>query len=512
MALFTNATHHGGLDKPRVRIRGVEGQPLILYQFLVRNDAYRQTTILGSLDELSVYILYERMESGHTVTPQELRELLEEAGIVHGIDESSLAMLSDLVNKDSSWAKAYFQVASGTPPKHGEDGHLEFYVLPSSRKPRYEMDESGNIDYHELNLIKSAVKGQCVAVLRQPGKGVSGMNVLGKKILARDGDAISARAGNGIYSSDDNTQFFALEDGRPVYENGMLSITKDYRVVGDVDFKVGNIDFIGEISITGSVLDEFKVIGHRDVTINGNIGCARVEAEGKLVIGGGVSGKETGFVRSGSSLRARYLNEVTARSEGDLIVMKEILNCTVQTHGFIQIPQGTILGGKVYALKGIEAEVIGSPLGTATEILAGIDWDAHTRMQEKKEQIGKIEREIIDVSERLRPLLEEKKVIATVAPEKRETLISVLNELRQLKTYLSKLEAEYEQTKGDGITDPEVRINVLKRLYTGTRIKFPGLEALFKEQIRGPVSIIPDIKRKAIRIVEYRPFKQTTEI
>src|SRR5437762_91037 len=70
----------------------------------------------------------------------------------------------------------------------------------------------------------------------------------------------------------------AQHDGGVQRVGGKLTVSKLYEVDGNVDFKVGNVDFDGRVTIKGDVLPGFNVKATGDVAITGMVENASIEA------------------------------------------------------------------------------------------------------------------------------------------------------------------------------------------------------------------------------------------
>lgn len=94
------------------------------------------------------------------------------------------------------------------------------------------------------------------------------------------------------------TYLYALKSGAVHYEGDRISVSNHLEIDGDVDFKTGNINFDGFVTIKGTVADGFSVVAVKDVEILGTIGIGSVKEvvskEGSIYIKGGIAGKKQG--------------------------------------------------------------------------------------------------------------------------------------------------------------------------------------------------------------------------
>ena len=106
------------------------------------------------------------------------------------------------------------------------------------------------------------------------------------------------------------------------YQGDRISVSNLLEITEDVDFKTGNIDFDGFLSIRGTVADNFSVAANKDVEILGNFGIGSVkEIEsrcGSVYIKGGIAGKNKAVVKSTRDLYTKYVSDATILCDGDV--------------------------------------------------------------------------------------------------------------------------------------------------------------------------------------------------
>ena len=123
-----------------------------------------------------------------------------------------------------------------------------------------------------------------------------------------------------------------------------------------------------------------SVLKLKVLEVKGYIGNSFIKTEKDLIIYGGVNGKNSesmnsGCIECGGNLLTKYLNDSNIEAAGDVTVRKEIVNSAVKSFGKVKSAT-CIIGGTTTALKGVEADIIGSELGTPTIIEAGVNYRA----------------------------------------------------------------------------------------------------------------------------------------
>ncbi|MBO4300582.1 MAG: DUF342 domain-containing protein, partial [Desulfovibrio sp.] len=157
----------------------------------------------------------------------------------------------------------------------------------------------------------------------------------------------------------------ASASGHVFYMNDKITVKTLLNVPQDVDFKTGNIFFIGDVAVHGSVKAGFAVHGN-NVRVMGVVEGADVRAHTHLLIEGGVWGGvgEKGLVHAGGNLKCQFLEKAEARARGNMLLNQNCLFSTVYAGASLAV-QGKIYGGEINATGNILA---GTQLGNRAEI------------------------------------------------------------------------------------------------------------------------------------------------
>jgi uncharacterized protein (DUF342 family) len=178
-------------------------------------------------------------------------------------------------------------IAKGKETIHGIDDMLEIKYNQVDNKKDQDENSSQVIDYKAIGSVEGVKKGQVLAILH-PGKdGEDGIDVAGKTIKAKNAKKIVLSVGEGCELIDNYT-VVATSEGRPSSRSNTFFVYKNYELNGDVEIKTGNIKFVGDIVITGSVNEGMKVQAGNCILIKQNVTDAEITANGDVVIKGNV--------------------------------------------------------------------------------------------------------------------------------------------------------------------------------------------------------------------------------
>lgn len=282
----------------------------------------RRINIKTSMNKMEAYltIQYSVEKEGESPKPftlEELRSAIHKAGIVYGVLEEKLI---DCLSAEGCSDVLF---ARGTEPIEGENDTIDIKFAIDSDIRKLNEDSKGRIDFKSIGAISSALPGEIIA-LRKPGhEGQDGADVMGKPIKAKQIKIIKLKAAQGCELKDENTVIAAIE-GKPSMKNNTFYVHRVHEVRADVDLKTGNIDFVGDIAVNGSVREGMKVNSGNSVNINQNVEMAEVRGRGDIIISGNVINST---VVAGGQDSAK-LNEITdlnlfVKTLGELVAAVE---------------------------------------------------------------------------------------------------------------------------------------------------------------------------------------------
>ncbi|MBU0983332.1 MAG: FapA family protein, partial [candidate division Zixibacteria bacterium] len=327
-------------------------------------------TITVSKDAMSASLLLRTpSESEDDVTVAEILEELANAGVQFGVDEGAISKaVSELIFNTP------ITVASGLKPEKGVNSSF-VYSFNTDADHRPKEDEDGNIDYKAINFIQNVEKGSVLVTKVPPTPGRTGMTVLGKELAGIDGRDLPFKNGANTKVSDDGTTLLATASGAVQYSYGTVAVKDVLTISGDVDHSVGNIDCLGSVKVTGSIMAGFTVRVDGDLEVNGNIQDCNIEVGGSIYVKGGFFGEGKGMMMAGGDITVKFAEGQRMIAGHDVNIGGEIINCQVlaKEHVTIKGKRGKIVGGEVKAGKKIRAAILGSDAGTPTHLTVGYD-------------------------------------------------------------------------------------------------------------------------------------------
>ncbi|MBI2941908.1 MAG: DUF342 domain-containing protein [Chloroflexi bacterium] len=228
------------------------------------------------------------------------------------------------------------------------------------------------VDYRDLGNEPTVHPGMVLLTKTLATPGEPGFNVRGEALPPQPGKDVSLDrlVGANVAISDDKLHLVAQGTGVPTRVGGKVAVLPLYRVNGDVDFRIGNIAFDGNIVVSGDVRPGFKLKATGQIQVHGAVEAAHLEAQGDIRVGGGIVGQGKGTVRTVGALMARHIHSADVKAEGLIRVDGEILHSTVTSNNRIQVG-GRIVGGLIRAQMGVSARILGATTGARTRIQVG---------------------------------------------------------------------------------------------------------------------------------------------
>ena len=468
---------------------------------------------------------------GHIVTAAQLMSFFEAKVDTETIDSDAIEEMVNTLNSGNDVDSCL--VATGVSPVDGEDGRIEFLVKKFDAAADVRMSDED--DLRSLHLFDNVEAGMSVARLYPGRNGKEGVDVLGRPIKPRKGQDARVKLDKSLSIEkkevdDDFDTITANISGYLTEENGKLCINNELLVSGDVDFKTGNIDFVGRVRVVGNVMKNFVVKGAEGVYVKGDVQEGFLDSsKGSVEVYGSVIGGTDSTVaveakpkRGAEAAPAKRLPNICAcnnakvlRAQGAAIeagceieVVNESMNSTLIARGAIISPTGRLFGGTLKSSVGVEAAIIGSQGGSKTRIELQKLHESSTEYRELVDSIQNHGDVVKMLRMQLGPFAEAPEKVAALEGNKRAKLTLLIDKLKQVEDSMSALVSRRDEILAETAKEVKLRVNFRQKLYRGTEVRAARKIHAVKDDIDGPRTIEYVSKLSKFKVTRLAPLER----
>ena len=372
-------------------------------RFLHGSMVQEKSYVRVSDDRMEAWLyLAEPSETGERYRVDELLEMLRAEGVTTGYLMPRLVAMS----KKGVYQREIL-VAKGKAVVEGKDGFYEYFFTPDEIVAAPTIREDGSVDYSSMSMLQSVKVGDALAEYYPAVGGEDGYDVEGNVLKSSMIKELQPLRGLSIERR--GNIYYAKAAGKIEMKNGNIDIRTVHEISGDVDLSTGRIEFFGDVTISGNVSAGVMIRVGRNLVIEGTVESAELFAGGDIVLKRGIQGNMKGKVRSRGSIYANFLEQCDVNAEFN-VEANYILNANVKAGGRIVVSgrHGSIIGGRVAALQGVEAYQLGNPAEVRTIVHSGYEkeiYDRYTRCVEREKEL---EEKLQDVLERMDELIKRK--------------------------------------------------------------------------------------------------------
>lgn len=366
---------------------------------------------------------------GESIKAEDLKSMLNQEHISTGIIADALNSIVENQIYDQS-----ILVAKGILARNGIDGSIKDH-FKRTLNLEFKEEENGSVDYKKLNNIQSVKEGEVISTITLAVPGENGMTITGKPYPCTiKGTNVPIPGGRNTVLTEDRTLLISQRTGHVTFANGKFQVDPILKINGNIDNSTGNLDYDGDILITGDVRNGFLVKATGSIDIRGSVEGAQITAQGSITIASGMSGNGRGVLTSDSDVKCRYLEHCTVSAGGN-VYAESIINSKIESGQDIVVTSGmgVIIGGSLLASNSITARIIGSKVRRLiTELIIA-------NVPKNVEESSRLSRELDQLHHNM---AEVRKNITYLETTQRPDKQQLLDSLKQASTYLNLREQE----------------------------------------------------------------------
>jgi uncharacterized protein (DUF342 family) len=455
-------------------------------------------TISISDDKLLAYMFISNTDDNFTVTVNQLEDLVLANFISHGVDRAQLVKIA---NNPKVYMSQKVVIAKGTKSIDGQNGYITYvYDLEGEDKKPLEL-EDGKVDYKQVISLHNVKKGQLIGQRFLATEGVPGQSVTGEALSVKSGKEARFKVGKNVVTDADQMALYSAIDGMIVKtDREKVNVFPIYEINGDVDYNIGNIDFIGTVVIRGNVLPGFKIRAAGDIRVTGGVEAAELEADGSIEISAGIVGQNKAKVKAGKDVKSSFIQDAFVEASVDINVSQSIMHSIVRAGRSVNCngTKGLIVGGTIQAGERVAARTIGNSMSTTTVVEVGVLPELRNEMIELRNQLRQ-HMENMDKTDKALMLLDQLAAAGQLSPDK---------VLMRIKLQHTKKQAMEEQSSNrerileieKSLEDSEkAKVQVISTVYGGTKIVIGRYTKFIKDPTNrmtfqlseGDISLVP---------------------
>ena len=250
--------------------------------------------------------------------------------------------------------------------------YLRHYFNPDFDylRPKPGIGEDGeSSDLYSLGYVQNVIAGQLLAEvipLEQAGAEPDPRFVLSRP-------ALPGGANTRVDPAYPN-YLLSTSNGYVFYNNGKITVKRLLNVRQDVSFRTGNIFFVGDMAVHGSVRSGFSVQAN-NLRIMGMVEGGVARARRDLMVDGGARGGagQHCLLDAGDKLLTPFLEKIEARARGNMVVEKYCLYSTVYA-GANMVVREQVYGSTINAYGSVYVgRQLGNKAAISTKIYLGYD-------------------------------------------------------------------------------------------------------------------------------------------
>ena len=432
-------------------------------------------------DQLAVTLSLTRGYASKPVTMEDLTVILAEHKIVRGISPKRLKSLLEQCNSGTP-GKVYEQVvAKGLAPRNGRPSKLQPLVqnaLERILKPQ--SAGSSRVDMRNLGDVICVKKGTELLRRLPPTEGRSGFSVTGAIIKPKAGEWLKFRPGEGtVLSESDENLLLAEISGMPKFKDQKMWVDDTFTCKG-VNVGTGNVNYNGAVLVNGDVTEKMQIIATGDVTINGFVESAYIQAGGDIIITEGAMGKvsddSTDYstkLSAKGSIHIQHGQGLDVVCNGNVTVGRQLAYSRITCKGTVTVgaidkPNGNIFSCVIKCQNKVTAGTLGAISGSSLSVDFS---DGFNTLLERKDTLDDLLRQIRQNNSRHQERMN--LINSKFIPEDMQSRVAEANELvnneRQLLQWLESKADEMKQSKEE--YQQNIQLIANKRLYPGVVVK-----------------------------------------
>ena len=248
---------------------------------------------------------------------------------------------------------------------------LKHYFNPDFNHLDIKIQAQGDerVDHLNRDYVHNVVAGEVIAELVQvdehKASGDDSRYLLDEPIFPAGANTRVEPQNPRLLLAGINGYVYVDPDGR-ICVKGLLNVRRN------VDYATGNISFLGDVVVHGSVRSGFKVKG-RNILVKGTVEAAILEASHSIRVDAGVKGGQRAELHAKGSIKVKFCENALFSAGKNVLVEGSCLHCRLVVGNALAV-QDKLIGGTVDCRRMVRAGTqLGGGMNTITTINLGYD-------------------------------------------------------------------------------------------------------------------------------------------
>ena len=458
-------------------------------------DSVKKIELMVSDDHMKLFAHIEPREHHRRATS---KELLDEIHKFIPADVVDRRVVNDiLLNLRLGLPCEQRRIAMGRQPAGGKNGKLVWLVRRFS-PGQGDNSEREFSDFFTLGLFENVEKGTEIARIYNPGSGEAGVDIYGKVVPAEAGKGVDVKWDKSVLLNSDDAHpnyisVVAATSGYVHHQGNLASVRDTIVLPGNLDGSIGNIDFLGNVTVTGDIQKGFHIKAKGNIVVKGNVlGDNRIACRGALSVKGYHIGSEQSSVSVGGDYSVGLAQSVKADVEGDIYIGIEARDCSFYSAGGVVATKASIIGGTVWCVQGIEAKSIGNDVGVRTEVGLHTEVEVSPEYRKLAASIARHEAALAALELHIGPYLANRARVPLLNQSFRAKMTELLSKYDQVSASLGHLQSQIDEMKSSAPQRQSVAVSARNFIYAGVSLSAEATNMDLKEDRHGPVGFYFD--------------------
>ncbi|WP_084604959.1 FapA family protein [Desulfonatronum thioautotrophicum] len=247
--------------------------------------------------------------------------------------------------------------------KHHFDPDFNHLNIKANARGNEQVDHLNRGYVH--NVVEDQVLAELIPIDDNLPEGVNPRFILEEPVFPAGANTRIDPQNPSLLLAESNGYVYIDPDGR-ICVKSLLNIRRD------VDYATGNISFIGDVVIHGSVRSGFKVKG-RNILVKGPVEAATLEAAQSIQVEAGVKGDKRAELRAKASIKVKFCENALLSAGKNILVEGSCLHSRLIVGNALAI-RDKLIGSEVLCRRMVRVGAqLGGGLSTITTLTLGYD-------------------------------------------------------------------------------------------------------------------------------------------